>query len=112
MLASRVARSSSNAGPRWAALGRRRAGFATTTIRRSYDDTLRNLIVTPETKVIVQGFTGRQSTFDSEQSIEFGTNIVGGVRPGKEGEHLGRPYFPSVRAVCWRRLDSKRNAQD
>lgn len=77
-----------------------RLPFSTTTPWRSYDDTLKNLMVTPDTKVIVQGFTGRQSTFDSEHSIEFGTKIVGGVRPGKEGEHLGRPYYPSVKAVC------------
>ena len=97
MMASRLA------FRRTAHLADRRTGrgisFSTATRLRSYEDTLKNLIVTPETKVIVQGFTGRQSTFDSEQSIEFGTKIVGGVRPGKEGEHLGRPYYPSVQAV-------------
>ena len=47
--------------------------------------------------MIVQGFTGSQGTLHSEQSIEYGTNIVGGVTPGKGGmEHLGKPVFNSV----------------
>jgi succinyl-CoA synthetase alpha subunit len=47
--------------------------------------------------LIVQGFTGSQGTLHSEQSIEYGTNIVGGVTPGKGGmEHLGKPVFNSV----------------
>lgn len=43
-----------------------------------------------------QGFTGRVSTTNAQQSIDYGTNIVGGVTPGKEGEHLGLPLLPSV----------------
>ena len=40
-----------------------------------------------------------QATFDAKQSIEYGTKIVGGVRPGRTGEHLGLPVLPSMRAV-------------
>ena len=40
-----------------------------------------------------------KATQNAEQSIAYGTNIVGGVKPGKSGEHLGRPVLPSVRAV-------------
>jgi len=57
-----------------------------------------SILVNKETRLIVQGFTGSQGTLHSEQSIEYGTNIVGGVTPGKGGqEHLGRPVFNSVK---------------
>ena len=56
-----------------------------------------SILVNKDTKLIVQGFTGSQGTLHSEQSMEYGTNIVGGVTPGKGGmEHLGKPVFNSV----------------
>jgi succinyl-CoA synthetase alpha subunit len=43
--------------------------------------------------------TGRQATANVKESLEWGTKIVGGVKPGVEGEHLGLPVFPSVKTV-------------
>jgi succinyl-CoA synthetase alpha subunit len=47
--------------------------------------------------VIYQGFTGRVATGNAKDSLEYGTNIVGGVTPGKEGEHLGLPLLPDLK---------------
>ena len=56
-----------------------------------------SILVSKDTRLIVQGFTGSQGTLHSEQSIKYGTNIVGGVTPGKGGqEHLNKPVFNSV----------------
>ncbi len=57
-----------------------------------------SILVDKNTKVICQGFTGKQGTFHSEQAIAYGTRMVGGVTPGKGGSsHLGLPVFNTVR---------------
>jgi succinyl-CoA synthetase alpha subunit len=59
-----------------------------------------SILVNRNTRVIVQGFTGRQGTFHAEQAIAYGTQLVGGVTPGRGGgRHLDRPIFDTVHAA-------------
>ena len=56
-----------------------------------------SVLVNKDSKIIVQGFTGSEGSFHAEQMIDYGTNIVGGVTPGKGGtEHLGKPVYNTV----------------
>ena len=65
-----------------------------------------SILVNKNTKLICQGFTGSHGTFHSEQSILYGTNLVGGVTPRKGGQtHLGKPVFDTVKeAVSYTHL--------
>ncbi|KAF5021027.1 hypothetical protein F66182_6958 [Fusarium sp. NRRL 66182] len=63
-----------------------------------YDTTIANLNINKDTRVIYQGFTGKAATLNARETIAYGTNVVGGVSPGKGGqEHLGLSVFNTVR---------------
>ncbi|KAK4894032.1 hypothetical protein LTR27_007616 [Elasticomyces elasticus] len=74
--------------------------FTLSARRPGYDDTVSNLLIGAHTRVIYQGFTGRVATGNAKDSLAYGTNIVGGVTPGKEGEHLGLPLLPNLRRAA------------
>ncbi|KAF8474652.1 hypothetical protein BDZ91DRAFT_774595 [Kalaharituber pfeilii] len=70
--------------------------YSISLLNENHKKTIKNLAVGKETKVMFQGFTGRQATVNATQSIAYGTNIVGGITPGKSSKHLGLPVYPTT----------------
>ncbi|KAG8985704.1 Succinate--CoA ligase [ADP/GDP-forming] subunit alpha, mitochondrial [Tulasnella sp. 427] len=84
-----------------ARLGAGQRTFASSASRRSYEDTIKNLMIRKDTRVICQGFTGKTATFHIKEALAYGTNMVGGVSPKKAGTtHLGLPVFASVKEAA------------
>ncbi|PVV01086.1 hypothetical protein BB560_002371 [Smittium megazygosporum] len=75
--------------------------FSTTKATGSYADTNKNLIIGNHTRLIVQGITGKQGSYQAKTAIEYGTNVVGGISPKKAGQEIhGVPVFGSIRDAC------------
>ncbi|THH18936.1 hypothetical protein EW146_g2138 [Bondarzewia mesenterica] len=79
-----------------ASAGRRT--FSSSAARKSYEDTVRNILINKNTRVLCQGMTGKTGTFHVKEAIAYGTKMVGGVSPKKAGQvHLGLPIFGTVK---------------
>ncbi|KAG8715687.1 Nuclear import receptor [Ceratobasidium sp. 423] len=80
------------------AAGPARRSFASSATRRGYEDTIPNLKIHKDTRVLCQGFTGKTATFHAKEALAFGTKMVGGTSPSKAGQtHLGLPVFGTVK---------------
>ncbi|TIB74829.1 hypothetical protein E3Q22_00127 [Wallemia mellicola] len=82
-------------------VGRRSLSTSARRTNNLYDQSIPNLAVNKNTRVICQGFTGKTATFHCREALAYGTNMVGGVSPSKAGtEHLGLPVFGSVKEAA------------